>query len=448
MFFGKKKVVEEKEEVEEDQSIKQVLAFPDKSGKFEYKLDHDEASSSKLDGVTSMKSDTGVSKKYKSSKPKPTPASEKSEQKESTMPSKVNDVESGAKSWPKKLRAKILSTLDQPLQIEQGSKFLSEHSWPEGLKQTVFKSCKKIVMRFFIVDDSGSMVTNDGQRIVQNDGVYKVVKCSRWSELSECCNFLANLSESLRAPSEFRLLNGADPIITGIGDDSGDTIAFLREVLNDPPAGKTPLCSHINCIVAEISSIADTLRANKQKVAVIICTDGESSDGNVASALKPLTYLPVLVILRLCTSEDKVVDYWNNIDSQLELDIDVLDDQLGDASEVARTNKWLTYGEPLHRVREFGASMKELDIIDESALSSEQMRVICGYLFLGGNVDQLPHPGADWNVFFNKIKLLCAREPEVFCPTEKKLRPWVNLMELQKAYGLVEAKSSKSCSLM
>ena len=75
-----------------------------------------------------------------------------------------------------------------------------------------------------------------------------------------------------------------------------------------------------------------------------------------------------------------MVEYWNNIDSQLELDIDVLDDLVGDAAEVSRTNSWLTYGEPLHRVREFVASMKELYIVDESTLSSEQMRIICAYL--------------------------------------------------------------------
>lgn len=84
--------------------------------------------------------------------------------------------------------------------------------------------------------------------------------------------------------------------------------------------------------------------------------------------------------MRLCTEEFQVVDYWNNIDNQLELDIDVLDDQLGDAKQVQQHNGWLTYGEPLHRMREFGASMKEMDIIDESAVSSEQMRIICAHL--------------------------------------------------------------------
>ena len=90
--------------------------------------------------------------------------------------------------------------------------------------------------------------------------------------------------------------------------------------------------------------------------------------------------MPVLVILRLCTSEEKVVEYWDNIDQQLELDIDVLDNQYGDARQVHQHNPWLNYGEPLHRLREFGASMKEMDIIDESTVSSEQMRVLCSFM--------------------------------------------------------------------
>ena len=75
-----------------------------------------------------------------------------------------------------------------------------------------------------------------------------------------------------------------------------------------------------------------------------------------------------------------MIDYWDSIDNQLELDIGVLDDQSGDANQVAAFNGWMTYGEPIHMMREFGASMKELDIIDESTLSSEQMRIMCSYL--------------------------------------------------------------------
>lgn len=34
-------------------------------------------------------------------------------------------------------------------------------------------------------------------------------------------------------------------------------------------------------------------------------------------------------MVRLCTDEDRIVEYWNNIDAQLEVDMDVLDDLSG-----------------------------------------------------------------------------------------------------------------------
>jgi hypothetical protein len=43
-----------------------------------------------------------------------------------------------------------------------------------------------------------------------------------------------------------------------------------------------------------------------------------------------------------------------------------------------RHNGWLTYGEPLHRLREFGTIAKEMDLIDEAPLSVDEMKtMIC-----------------------------------------------------------------------
>ena len=52
--------------------------------------------------------------------------------------------------------------------------------------------------------------------------------------------------------------------------------------------------------------------------------------------MRPLKQLPVWVVIRLCTDEDKMVDYWNNIDSVIELNMDVIDDPLGEAREIHR----------------------------------------------------------------------------------------------------------------
>ena len=52
--------------------------------------------------------------------------------------------------------------------------------------------------------------------------------------------------------------------------------------------------------------------------------------------MRPLELLPVWVVIRLCTDEDKMVNYWNGIDNEIELNMDVIDDPLGEAEEIHR----------------------------------------------------------------------------------------------------------------
>lgn len=127
---------------------------------------------------------------------------------------------------------------------------------------------------------------------------HRMIKCTRWAELSESVLFLAELAETLQVPTEFRLVNGADPILVGLDEAEREieeggqsSLAFLREVMRESPAGPTPLCAHIRAIVANIESIAPSLRERGQKAVVVIATDGESTDGDVALALKPLTHV-------------------------------------------------------------------------------------------------------------------------------------------------------------
>lgn len=51
---------------------------------------------------------------------------------------------------------------------------------------------------------------------------------------------------------------------------------------------------------------------------------------------------------------------------------------VGEAVNIKRFNSWLTYGESLHRLREFGYPMlQELDHIDERRLSAQEFIKIC-----------------------------------------------------------------------
>jgi hypothetical protein len=78
-------------------------------------------------------------------------------------------------------------------------------------------------------------------------------------------------------------------------------------------------------------------------------------------------------VVRLCTNDANVENYWARVDEQLELNIDVLDDLRGESSVVYQKNPWLTYGEPIQRLREFGLCVKEMDLLDERTVSPDEL---------------------------------------------------------------------------
>jgi hypothetical protein len=258
--------------------------------------------------------------------------------------------------------------------------FLQANRWPVGLQDTFIRSLSSIAIRYFICDDSGSMMSNDGHKfVVATSGERKLVSCSRWSELVESLKFYSGLSKAGSIPSEFRLLNLGSEITIGVPGDTENYNTFLT-LLNGTPSGGTPLCFHIRKVIENIQSMQLQLRAMNQKACVIIATDGESSDGDIAQAMRPLKDLPVTVIVRLCTDEERIVNYWSNIDHELELNMDVLDDLCGEADAVFKKNGWLTYGEPLQRLREFGVTIKEVDLLDEKLLPLDQILYVCSLM--------------------------------------------------------------------
>lgn len=86
--------------------------------------------------------------------------------------------------------------------------------------------------------------------------------------------------------------------------------------------------------------MAPALLMKNQRVCVVIATDGTPTDDGFKEALRRLQALPVWVVVRLCTDEGSVIDYYNDLDAAMEAPMEVLDDLLGEAHEVCKLNRW------------------------------------------------------------------------------------------------------------
>lgn len=136
--------------------------------------------------------------------------------------------------------------------------------------------------------------------------------CDRWTKLVEMCKFVAGLADAAKSPVEFRFLNNFPPVIVGRNDNKAGYNNFMQ-MLNSRPSGATPLCQQIRAIASEIVQITPQLRAAGQQAMIVIASDGEASDGSVVDAIRQLAQLPIFVTVRLCTKEEQVHEYWDQV---------------------------------------------------------------------------------------------------------------------------------------
>jgi hypothetical protein len=313
--------------------------------------------------------------------------------------------------------------------------------FPLGLSKELIESTVEFPVRFWVVDNSGSMNMNDGTRLVPNGaGRLTPVKTSRWTELSDTIMGIAELATTLGARTDFHLLNATSQgQCLSVGGECSDVACVAqpvtlpelkRRIGKISPSGGTPLTEAVMQVASLIEPAAAKLRAKGQKACVVLATDGLPNDRHsFERALHELQRLPVWLVVRLCTDDEQVVGYWNGLDGQLECDMEVLDDEFGEAEEVHALNGWLSYGPLLHRAREFGMHNKIFDILDEQALVPSQVKQYCETL-LGCGV--LPEPEADLAAFRAAVKKNLSGVPQVFCPATKAMRPWVDASSLCK----------------
>ena len=204
--------------------------------------------------------------------------------------------------------------------------------FPPGLVKNLHTSAHEVFpVRFFVVDNSGSMQAGDGNRcLVDAQGRGRMVRATRWEELADTVMQVGTMALALNARTDFHLLNprpvgqfftmaheGASALVATAGQPIDQTV--LRRIMSSSPGGTTPLTEAVMQLVSLIEPAAQQLRSRGQQAVVILATDGMPNDPpSFLAALQQLQQLPVWTVVRLCTDEDAVVEYWGNLDAALE----------------------------------------------------------------------------------------------------------------------------------
>jgi len=310
-------------------------------------------------------------------------------------------------------------------------------AFPPGLIRAMEASVDAFPIRFWIVDNSGSMNSQGGQRLITSGTKTVAVRVTRWAELGDTVKVTGEVAAALGARVDFHLLNPtpAGQFFTLPGKQDAPIapkpaidLTGLAGIMGGSPGGGTPLTEAVRKIMADIAPAVPKLTAHGQQCAVIIATDGLPNDKHTfETALRELQQMPVFVVVRLCTDQDDVVEYWNALDAKLESPLEVLDDLKGEAGEIARVNPWLTYGPPLHWSREFGMKHKLFDLLDETRLLPSQAKELTECIL---GCDALPEPEVDVAEFSRAANDALRAVAPVFDPLSGKVKPWVDVRRI------------------
>jgi hypothetical protein len=165
---------------------------------------------------------------------------------------------------------------------ESSRSVLMGQGYTTGLIEAMENNCKRAFSHsIWVVDNSGSMQTLDGQRIVVTNQKYKFVETTRWSEMQQTVDYHAQLAALLEFTTTFRLLNDPGRVagpqvfaVTGLDD----LPVAQRTMEQCQPGGVTPLTRHLREIRDSVRAMEQSLRINGTKVNITLATDGTPTD--------------------------------------------------------------------------------------------------------------------------------------------------------------------------
>mmetsp|Transcript_75922 Transcript_75922/g.246373 ORF Transcript_75922/g.246373 Transcript_75922/m.246373 type:complete len:409 (-) Transcript_75922:316-1542(-) len=343
------------------------------------------------------------------------------------------------------------------VQTVQGG--LVELGVPAGLAGVVAEDDQRIGRRIYLLDNSGSTATGDGSVLVEGrNGSATQVPGTRWEEICAFTEDHARWNLTVGTPCEFVLLNSWSRVqgsgmqegrdCLHIDRSLGDVAAQLQQLStllrNNGPRGVTPLVARLDEIHQRVYAEAPGLAQRGQLVFLTIVTDGlptspysgTSTDADKQSFISTLrnlcANLPLQLVIRLCTDDKATVEFYNDVDEELELPLDILDDIVGEAQEVAsHGNDWFAYTPTLHRIREAGTLCKMLDAIDERKLTKLEVRQLAEALCGASGGASLA--GLTDRQFVREIKRLVVQAPLVYDARRRAMAHVVSINRLRAA---------------
>lgn len=309
---------------------------------------------------------------------------------------------------------------------------------PPALAKVLAEQEAEVVLRVYLLDNSGSMNIGDGSILTKAQGQIKKQPATRWEELIDLARCHGEWNGALAVPSEFVLLNSPSPrsavqgrdyfAITGEGwrEQVASMTAALRRT---SPSGSTPLGERLEDIRVRLRN---RVALPGRQVNLTIVTDGVPDNRTllVQSIRRIMAELPVRLVIRLCTDDDSVVKFYNDLDKDVEMPLDVMDDFLGEAREIRHKNPFLVYTQMLQTVREAGARLPVLDFLDERRLTPMEAAFLSQLLLQREGQEAYSR---DPEEFLAAIGPDIAAAPLVFDTVKRRCVPPLNFRALSAA---------------
>lgn len=302
-----------------------------------------------------------------------------------------------------------------------------------------------IALRIYLLDNSGSMNATDGSIFAPGaGGRLQLTPASRWEELQAMVVEQANWNRELAVPCQFQLLNSPSPRNPQEGVDifhvdartgnAQEQIRVLQDTLRrERPGCGTPLAARLGDIRQRLLHEGAELARTGRQISLVIATDGMPNEPRhefVAALRRIMNELPIVVVIRLCTDDDRVTDFYDEVDKEVEMPLDIIDDLRGEAQQIYKLNPWLAYSPMLQTVRTAGTFSKVFDFVDERALTPMEV-ALCAQLLIRrpGMPPYSRHP----DEFIREIESDLSHADQVFDAHRRRMVPPLDLGKLKAA---------------